>query len=196
MGTIFKASWQQWHILTSHDEGREALKTDTFNSEEGFAERTAWFIGGFYHIFSFIMFCDTQDNQGADTKVVCAKIGRIIGEVSTVLIPCDLWRWMASNRTAHMALTPSSHHMRLQWDKESGRLVLIHSPVFMWFDLKFSCKKTSNIQTHTQILLHSNRNKDWFSIMMLSRAKWLSFCTANCQRPHAPMDCNLCFFSN
>jgi len=133
----------------SPSEGREALKIVTFNSEEGFAKCTAQFIGGFCHVFSFIMFCDTWDDQGADTKTVCAKIRRIIGEVSAVLVPRDLWRWMASNRTAHTALAPSSHHMRLQRDEESRGHVLVNSPVFLWFDLKFSCKKKPAAYKHT-----------------------------------------------
>lgn len=131
----------------------------TFNSEEGFAERTARFVRGFYHIFSFILFRDTQDDQGADSKVVRAKIGGIIGEVSTVLVPPDLWSWMASNRTAHVALAAGGHHMRLQWDKEPRGLVLINSLVLLGFDVKLGCKRNKQHKNTAQILLHSKRRQ-------------------------------------
>lgn len=101
----------------------------------------AQFVGGFYHIFSFILLRDTQDDQGADSKVVRAKIGGIIGEVSTVLVPPDLWKRMASNRTAHVALAASGHHMRLQWDEEPRGLLLINSFVLLGFDVKLDCKR-------------------------------------------------------
>lgn len=143
-------------IFRIQEERKVVLKIVTFNSEKGSAEHTAQFIGGFNHVFSFISFWDPLDHQGADTKVICAKIGRITGEVSTVLIPSDLWRWMACNGTAHTALTPSSHHMRLQRDEESRGLVLINSSVFLWSDMNFSWlkkKKTTQSNIQTQILL-------------------------------------------
>lgn len=145
--------------MPSHDE-EEQLKIVTFNSEEGFAECTAQFIGGFCHIFPFVVFRDTQDNQGADTKVVCAEIGGVVGEVSAVLVPGDLWGGTATNRTAHPALAPGCHHMRLQWDEESGGLLVINTPVLLRFDLEFNCKratKNKDGQTHGEMMPHSNR---------------------------------------
>lgn len=134
--------------MLPHDE-EEQLKIVTFNSEEGSAERTAQFIGGFCHIFPFVVFRDTQDNQGANPKVVCAEIGGVVGEVSVVLVPGDLWGGNAPDRTAHPALAPGRHHVRLQRDEESGGLLVINTPVFLRFDLKFNCKKKKPPQKTT-----------------------------------------------
>lgn len=178
---------------TSHDERREALKTVTFNGEESFGECTARVIGSFYHIFPFVKFGDTQDDQGADTEVVCAEVGRIIGEISIVLVPRDLWRRMSSNCAAHVALAPSNHHMRLQRDEESRGLVVIHSPVFLWFDLKCSCKRQPATHRHTlrnRCTAQSQGLEGWFSTMALGCVECLALCAATCQRGDAPMGSN------
>lgn len=159
----------------------------------------AQIIGGFNHVVTFISLGSTEDHQGADTKVVCAKVGRIVGEVSAIFVPRDFGGWVASNRTAHAALGASDHHVRLQGDKESWRLVLIYSLVPLWSDLNVSWwkKEKSLVQHGTQSLRRcfmgmEVRAKDWLKSTAIN--VWHS--APPRLRCSTPVDCNCCSFSN
>lgn len=137
LGTIFRA----WAAVTPLDPPGKQHCRVTFDGEEGFAEGTTHFIAGFHHVLPLILFGDPQHHQGADSKVVCAEVVGISGEVSAVLVPCDFWWGVASNGAAHATLAACHHHVGFKWHQKPRRLVLVNSPVFLWFHSKFSCEK-------------------------------------------------------